>query len=110
MPQCFVGDRVVEKAGAGAAPFRRDTQCQKSFLAEALIIFDRVACIAVVPSRASREVGGQLAAFFLQNLLLRAQPEIHVARPRVKEISGLDLDLETDLDDLGGRHAEIGGR
>jgi hypothetical protein len=101
---------VIEKAGAGSAPFPRDTQCQKSFVAKALIIFDGVACIAVVLARASRKVGSQFAALFLQTLLLFAQPEIHVARPRVKEISGLDLDLETDLDDLGGRHAEIGGR
>jgi hypothetical protein len=63
--------------GTGATPFFRDGQCQEPFVAQALLIFDWMACIAVMPSRADREVGRQLAALLLQVSLLLAEPEIH---------------------------------
>jgi hypothetical protein len=45
LAQRLVGDRVIEKAGAGATPFPRDGQRQETLVAKALVIFDRVACI-----------------------------------------------------------------
>jgi hypothetical protein len=46
-----------------------------------------VACIAVVLAGASRKVGSQLAALFLQTLLLFTQPEIHVVRLCAMELT-----------------------
>jgi len=75
--QGLIGDCVIEEVGAGATPFARDGQRQEAFVAKALVIFDRMACIAVVPGRAGREIGRQLAAPLLQMLLLLGEPEIH---------------------------------
>ena len=68
---------MIEKAGAGATPFLRDGQRQETLVAKALVIFDRMACIAVVLGRADREIGRQVTALLLQMLLLLGEPEIH---------------------------------
>jgi hypothetical protein len=68
---------VIEKAGAGATPFLGDGQGQETLVAKALVILDRMACIAVVLGRADREIGRQVTALLLQMLLLLGEPEIH---------------------------------
>jgi hypothetical protein len=81
LAQHFVGDRVIEKAGARAAPFLADTEREKSFLAQTLVILDGVAGVAVMRRRPASEIGRQLTAFVLQALLPGGEMKIHASSP-----------------------------
>ena len=75
--QRLVGDRVVEKAGAGAAALLCDGQRKKPLVAQALVILGGVAGVAVMRGRTGRKIGGHLAASALQALLLGGELKIH---------------------------------
>jgi hypothetical protein len=49
----LIGERVIEKARARPAPFLADRQSQEPVLAQAHVIFDRMARVAVVRRRAA---------------------------------------------------------
>jgi hypothetical protein len=65
LAQRFIGDRVVEKACAQTSPFFADRQRQEPFLAQAVVVLDGMAGLAIVRRRPGTEIGGQLAAFVL---------------------------------------------
>ena len=73
----LVRDGVIEQAGALAAPFPADGQREKALLAQAIVVLDGMAGVAVVRRRAGREIRRQLAALLLQPLLFAAEREIH---------------------------------
>jgi hypothetical protein len=70
LAQHFVGYRVIEKAGARAAPFLADGEREKPFLAQTFVVLDRVAGVAVMCCRPPSEIGRQLATSVLQALLI----------------------------------------
>ena len=57
LAQRFVGDRVIEKACAQAAPLLPYCQRQEAFVAQTVVILDRMAGIAVMRCRAGQEIG-----------------------------------------------------
>ena len=59
------------------APFHRDVELIEPFVSEDLVIFERVACLAVVQGRPRRKVGGQFSAALHDALLLFGDLEIH---------------------------------
>jgi len=77
LPQRLISNRVVEKARTTAAPFLPDRQRENAFLAQPLIILERMACIAVVRCRALGKIRRQFQAFLLQPALLGGEGEIH---------------------------------
>ena len=79
--ELLVGDRVIEQAGAMAAPLLVDRQREEAFVAQPLIILDRVARLTIVRRRPGGEIGRQLAAFLLQALLFGSELKIHVSNP-----------------------------
>ena len=40
LAQCLIGDRVVEEAGAAAAPFLADREFEKAFRSEPVVVLD----------------------------------------------------------------------
>ena len=52
----LIGERVIKEACAGPAPFLANRQSQEPLLAQALVILDRMARIAVVRRGASSEI------------------------------------------------------
>jgi len=77
----LIGERVIEKARAGPAPFPADRQSQEPFLAQAHVIFDRMARVAVVRRRARSEIDRQLSAFVPQALLFGGELKIQASDP-----------------------------
>ena len=77
LAQRLVGDRVVEEAGAGAAPLLADGEFEKPFRAKPVVVLGRMRCVAVVVGRTGGEVGCQVQATLLQALLVLGEREIH---------------------------------
>ena len=75
----LIGERVIEKACARPASLLADRQSQEPFLAQALVIFDRMARVAIVHRRASSEISRQLLAFVPQALLLVGELKIQAS-------------------------------
>ena len=75
----LIGERVIEKACARATPFLADRQSQEPCLAQALIILDGMACVAVVRCRTSSEISRQLAAFVPSALLFGGELKIQAS-------------------------------
>ncbi len=79
--QGLESQRMAEQADPCPTPLFRQVQLEKSFLAQALVILDRVARGAVVLGRAGREIRRQFATAPLQPAVLLADPEIHDRAP-----------------------------
>src|SRR3954452_22022866 len=72
-------DRVAEKADALTAIVARHSQREKALLPQPVVILGRVRGVAVVPSGAGREIGGEREAALPQFAVLVAEPKIHCA-------------------------------
>jgi hypothetical protein len=77
----FVCERVIKKARAQPAPFFADRQGQEPVFAQAVIILDGMAGVAVMYRRPRSKIGRKLSAFVLQALLLGGELKIQTLGP-----------------------------